>query len=74
MRIPTTTMTAFPDNDDLFPLSADVLTVLGLDAGGSGWPELLDDLAAGLGHLDWWQLDWTSYNKKNGSTRPAINR
>ena len=45
-------MTAFPDDDDLFPLSADVLTVLGLDAGGSGWPELLHDLAAGLGHLD----------------------
>lgn len=48
--------------------------LIGLGAKGQGWLELLDDLDAGLGNLDWWQLDWSGYNGKNGSTRPAISR
>lgn len=46
--------------------------VLGVDTGGSGWIQIIDDAVANFAHLEWRQLGWASYNKANGATWPTI--
>ena len=46
--------------------------VAGLEQGGNGWAEVIDDAAMNFAHAQWLRLSWDAYNAAHGETHPAV--
>ena len=65
-------------NGETFPACGDLdgdkkdEIVIGLGNGGKGWVLVLEDADAGYSVKRWLQVNWSSYNSKNGTVHPAV--